>query len=258
MAASPAAIKRREDPGAFKSLSKISRNTNEASGLTQAKISEICPQFRILVVGKCGSGKSSLVNSVFGITDATVSHIEPGVAEINHEISSSGGKPQFLLHDSLGFEYCEDNTVEIVQKFLRRRSQEPLIKDRVHAIWLCISIPIANGRLIETSVEEFLKQDVQKELEQIPIIVVLTKYDRLVAAERLAMKHNGQETSFELAEKRAQQRLQKECVKPLENLAGRGILYVAASTQYDNTLNELAGTTFSEAQECVAKAIIAG
>jgi hypothetical protein len=106
---------------------------------------------------------------------------EPGKADINHGIPSKDN-PRFLLHDSQGFEHGEDNTVSTVRNFIQSRNREPKIKDKLHAIWyakfpvdllhglygflfrLCLEIPTAGGRLLETGVEDFLKLKTAEEL----------------------------------------------------------------------------------------------
>ncbi|KAH9015512.1 hypothetical protein EDB85DRAFT_1850387, partial [Lactarius pseudohatsudake] len=56
-------------------------------------------RFRILVVGRSGVGKSSLINCVFGINKASVAHYKPGESDIRQEFVSSENK-YFVLHDS--------------------------------------------------------------------------------------------------------------------------------------------------------------
>ncbi|RDB15126.1 hypothetical protein Hypma_005193 [Hypsizygus marmoreus] len=98
------------------------------------EILRICPWFRILVIGKTGVGKSTLINKTFGVTDAVVSHNARGDADINKEIFSSTND-KFVLHDSRGFEPGEEHNVEIVQDFINQRSRQPDIKDKLHAVW---------------------------------------------------------------------------------------------------------------------------
>ncbi|EEB92553.1 hypothetical protein MPER_08919 [Moniliophthora perniciosa FA553] len=65
----------------------------------------------------------------------------------------------------------------IVKRFIKERSQSKTeIKDRLHAIWFCIEIPTENAALFEQGDEKILKLD----LDNIPIVVVFTKYDALV------------------------------------------------------------------------------
>jgi hypothetical protein len=52
--------------------------------------------------------------------------------EDEHIFSRHGG---YVFHDSRGFEGGSDDELKIVQDFVRRRSQERRLKDRLHAIW---------------------------------------------------------------------------------------------------------------------------
>ncbi|KIK20975.1 hypothetical protein PISMIDRAFT_66967, partial [Pisolithus microcarpus 441] len=58
-----------------------------------------CPRFRVLVVGKTGVGKSSLIDRVFGTSTAGVADDKPGEAMIEKELISSQND-RFILHDS--------------------------------------------------------------------------------------------------------------------------------------------------------------
>ncbi|KAJ7085906.1 hypothetical protein C8R44DRAFT_651023 [Mycena epipterygia] len=103
-----------------------------------------------------GVGKSSLINYSFGVDKANVSHQGHGISDINTEITS----PQnslFVVHDSQGFEPGETTNFERVKDFLQSRGEIVPLKDRVHAVWLCIKVPFAGGRVFETGDEKFLK-----------------------------------------------------------------------------------------------------
>ncbi|KIL65045.1 hypothetical protein M378DRAFT_557332 [Amanita muscaria Koide BX008] len=67
----------------------MSRNNDSDSTLSSTfdAITSDCPQIRILVLGKTGCGKSSLINKAFGLEKdlAKVSHDRPGEADINRE-----------------------------------------------------------------------------------------------------------------------------------------------------------------------------
>jgi hypothetical protein len=41
----------------------------------------------------------------------------------------------YIFHDSPGFEAGGEDELEIVQNFVRRKSRERRLKDRLHAIW---------------------------------------------------------------------------------------------------------------------------
>jgi hypothetical protein len=60
--------------------------------------------------------------------------IQRGEHDIEHELTftNHGG---YVFHDSRGFEAGNENELKIVQEFVRRRSQEKQLNQRLHAIW---------------------------------------------------------------------------------------------------------------------------
>ncbi|KAI9464867.1 hypothetical protein HD554DRAFT_2174933 [Boletus coccyginus] len=139
------------------------------------------PRFRILCVGCAGVGKSSLINRVFGITEAKVSEYKPGEASINQEFVSDENK-YFVLHDSKGFEPGDNTNFDLATRFLRERHQKERLKDRLHAIWLCTETPRAGGRVLEEGDKKLMA--LAHELDT-PVVVVFTKYDLLVRSKQL-------------------------------------------------------------------------
>ncbi|KAG1735753.1 uncharacterized protein EDB91DRAFT_1144047 [Suillus paluster] len=105
---------------------------------TTDEIIRICPRFRILVIGKTGVGKSSLINNAFGVQNAIASHDMPGEANIDTEFVSHQND-RFVLHDSKGFEPGGGGNVNIVQDFINRRRNMPALKDQLHAV--CVELP---------------------------------------------------------------------------------------------------------------------
>ncbi|KAH9045191.1 hypothetical protein EDB85DRAFT_2270244 [Lactarius pseudohatsudake] len=124
-----------------------------------------------------GVGKSTLINSIFGIDAAHVEDYKPGKADIQQEFGSAEN-PYFVLHDSKGFEPGDLTNFETVRKFVQQRSRpELLLSDRIHGLWLCAETPTAGARVLEKGDEELL-QFAHK--NQVPIVFVFTQYDRLV------------------------------------------------------------------------------
>ncbi|KAG2052538.1 hypothetical protein BDR06DRAFT_513188 [Suillus hirtellus] len=208
-----------------------------------------CPRFRILVIGKTGVGKSSVINHAFGVENTISSHYKPGEVSIDHEFISPEND-KFVLHDSKGFEPGDEDNLKIVEDFIDRRRNMLTPEHQLHAIWLCFEIPRAGGRLLETGTEDFLKLKSSGKLGDVPVIVVLTKYDMLIGR----IERNLDETSAnglndkaikEVVKNKAEAELQNTCIGPLKQFAGPDIPYVTISTDYKQTLVHLIEITES-------------
>ncbi|KAF7985530.1 hypothetical protein HWV62_3763 [Athelia sp. TMB] len=209
---------------------------------TTNEVLEECPRFRILLVGKSGTGKSSLIKHTFNVDLDTVSHESRGICDINDEITSPENT-RFVLHDSMGYEGGETKNLNSVINFLQSRSKEVHVKDRVHAVWLCTETPFAGGRVFETGDEALFKLELS-----VPIIVVFTKFDYLVANEEMEILNEGPDIEDDaieaLAIERANALFKTLCTKQLEGL-GHDISHTKVSVQdgYRDTLTELINIT---------------
>ncbi|KZP07210.1 hypothetical protein FIBSPDRAFT_804213 [Athelia psychrophila] len=202
-----------------------------------------CPRFRILVIGKSGAGKSSLINTAFRVQQdegqANVADMAAGVHDINREIICKANQ-QFVLHDSQGFEGGEANNLAIVQTFLKDRGASVDISEQVHAVWLCLPIPTTGGRILETGIEKFLKMKTSGKLGKMPIIAVFTKYDLLLTrTRRLGSKDPGKD---------ADKALETTCIAPLRKLVKDGIPHSTVSNKqgHEKTLQDLIELTKAE------------
>ncbi|KAG2105519.1 uncharacterized protein F5147DRAFT_775294 [Suillus discolor] len=205
---------------------------------TTSEIFRKCPRFRILVIGKTEVGKSSVINHTFGVENAITSDDKPGEVSIDHEFISPQND-KFVLHDSKGFEPRDEDNLKIVEDFIDRWRNMPTPEHQLHAIWLCFEIPRAGGRLLETGMEEFLTLKNSGKLGNVPVIVVLTKYDMIIGRiernldETYANELNDKAIK-EVIKNKAEAELQNTCIGPLKQFTGPDIPYVTISTKADH------------------------
>ncbi|KAJ8581729.1 hypothetical protein M405DRAFT_831986 [Rhizopogon salebrosus TDB-379] len=203
-----------------------------------------CLRLRILVIGKTGVGKSSLIHHAFGVENALASNFERGQVNIDTEFIPPQNN-RFVLHDSEGFEAGEEHNVDIVHQFIERRGNMLNFGERLHAVWLCLETPRAGGRLMETGTEDFLKLKGDGRLGNIPVIVVFTKYDGLINQFDYDLGPSGDGLNDhdikQLVERRAGIKLRDTCIRPVERFAGSGIPIAAVSTEagYEGSLIQL-------------------
>ncbi|KAG1892887.1 uncharacterized protein F5891DRAFT_70735 [Suillus fuscotomentosus] len=129
---------------------------------------------------------------------------------------------------------------------MERRKNMPDLKDQLHAVWLCIQIPRAGGRLLETGTEDFLKSKLEGTLGNVPVIVVLTKYDILVdrverTLNEASLDGLSEKAIQELVKEGAETEVQNTCIGPLEEFTGSDIPHATISTAkgYKETLTGL-------------------
>ena len=168
---------------------------------------------------------------------------------------------RLILHDSRGFEPGEGDNYDAVKDFIKKRKNEPDIRNQLHAIWyascswlietittcvqyhrLCFQVPLQSHgeRLMDKSMETFLEEkcDILGESELmvvfcssvvllllVPTIVVFTKYDRLLTEMKIENS-----TSYELE---AVKYLQEHCIRPIQGFTGEeDILHIAISCEF--------------------------
>lgn len=121
----------------------------------------------IIVAGKTGVGKSSLINYIFGEEVAEIGNGKPVTQEIEEYVMK---KDNITLFDTKGIEAADyEDTLSNIKKFLEKKHNSVEENDHIHIAWLCIS---EVGGRIEEADKELLKILIDT---GIPAIGVFTK-----------------------------------------------------------------------------------
>ncbi|KAG6327561.1 hypothetical protein ID866_11528, partial [Astraeus odoratus] len=162
------------------------------SDLNLNDVRDAFKHFRILIVGRANSGKTTVLQRVCNTTawpqiydskgqkicsilSGVHVHIyQRGYHDINHELVFSSN-PGFIFHDSCGFEAGSEEEFEEMKKFVLERATTLKLAERIHAIWYCISVT-DHKRPILAAEEKFFTECDTKD---VPVIVLFTKADVL-------------------------------------------------------------------------------
>ncbi|KAJ9605010.1 hypothetical protein H2200_010399 [Cladophialophora chaetospira] len=139
--------------------------------------------FRILVCGKTGVGKSTLINKVFGVemTEESDSY-KQGVHDINQAFESTN-HPGLLIHDSRGWQAGSDKELDLIAKFLRHRAYQKNPAEALHVIWFCVDSDVSRIEAADKRTFETIAQF----SNHVPVFVVGTKKDKLVAFRKIQL-----------------------------------------------------------------------
>jgi len=163
--------------------------------------------FRVLIIGRANAGKTTILQRVCDTTESPgiyrlgkwgyreLIQLDPtterGMHNINDEIIFTN-HDGYIFHDSRGFEAGAEDELKIVQEFVRRKSQERQLQNRLHAIWYCI--PMDNDRP-ELDLKYF--GDVCPD-KNVPVIAIFTKYDQFKREIRMKLEDQCRDPATEL------------------------------------------------------------
>lgn len=127
----------------------------------------------IIVVGKTGAGKSTLINSVFREDLATEGMGKPVTSHMS-KITKEGFP--LNIYDTRGFELGRDAQIEVRNEIIETIKEGVKTKDvnkAIHCIWYCVNT--ATNRIEPEEIDwlrEFAKENA---MTNVPVIVVLTQ-----------------------------------------------------------------------------------
>lgn len=131
-------------------------------------------KLNIIVVGKSGVGKSTLINSLFRGNFAETGLGRPVTDEIRRIEKKDY---PMAIYDTPGFELSKgqqnkvkDEIIELINKGLASKD----VNDAIHCIWYCINVG-GNRTFDETEIAWLKELTESNKITQVPIIVVLTQ-----------------------------------------------------------------------------------
>ncbi|KAF8811057.1 hypothetical protein BYT27DRAFT_7185168 [Phlegmacium glaucopus] len=149
------------------------------------KLRQKYTRFCILVIGRANAGKTTLLKRVCNTTEEPCIYdeksknlLEPTSKRGSHDIHrpfAFASNPQFIFHDSPGFEAGDENQLKEVQSFIEERAWSTDVEEQLHAIWFCFK-PDKSQPLLELEQRFFNEQ----RAGNAPVIAIFTKFDDLV------------------------------------------------------------------------------
>ncbi|KAK7026314.1 GTP-binding protein [Favolaschia claudopus] len=206
--------------------------------------------FRILILGRANAGKTTILKGVCNsVEDPEIFNLrgkkarrridplivqesaERGLHNIEHQLIFKSN-PQFIFHDSRGFESGSVEEIDGVKSFITRRAEEVTLADQLHAIWYCI--PTDTARPLLAADEEFFENDIARKGEsrfcsfvrrtrltksKVPLVAIFTKSDGLVTEAFNALRASGKsiKDARKLQASRAQDLLETNFLEPLKS-----------------------------------------
>ena len=127
----------------------------------------------IIVAGKTGVGKSTLINSVFREKLAETGMGKP-VTDHMRKITKKG--IPLAIYDTRGFELGKEVQTEVKEEVIDTISKGLATQDinkAIHCIWYCINT--ASNRVEPEEIEWLKELSKDNQITQVPIIIVLTQ-----------------------------------------------------------------------------------
>ena len=127
----------------------------------------------IIVAGKTGVGKSTLINSVFREKLAETGMGRP-VTEHMRRLTKKDYP--LSIYDTRGFELGKDAQKEVKQEVLNTIREGLATKDvnkAIHCIWYCINT--ASNRIEPEEIEWLKDFSMDNQITQVPVIIILTQ-----------------------------------------------------------------------------------
>ena len=151
----------------------------DAEKIAQEAINAIADKIKnlntlnIIVAGKTGVGKSTLINAVFKEHLADTGIGKPVTTHMR-KITKKG--VPLAIYDTRGFELGKEVQLEVKKEVMDTISKGLATQDinkAIHCIWYCINT--ASNRIEPEEIEWIRELSMDNQITQVPIVVVLTQ-----------------------------------------------------------------------------------
>lgn len=151
----------------------------DAEKIAQEAINAIADKIKnlnmlnIIVAGKTGVGKSTLINAVFKEHLADTGMGKPVTTHMR-KITKKG--VPLAIYDTRGFELGKEVQAEVKKEVMETISKGLATQDinkAIHCIWYCINT--ASNRIEPEEIEWLRELSMENQITQVPIVVVLTQ-----------------------------------------------------------------------------------
>ncbi len=123
----------------------------------------------IMVLGKSGVGKSTLINSVFRENLADTGIGRPVTQEIR--CYTKQGLP-LKIYDTPGFELGKNQLDEVLQ-LIKDKANSTDVNNAIHCIWYCINV--GSNRIEPVEIERIKAFTEENKVTNIPVFILLTQ-----------------------------------------------------------------------------------
>ncbi|KAJ7136964.1 hypothetical protein C8R44DRAFT_608028 [Mycena epipterygia] len=207
---------------------------------------------RVLIMGRANAGKTTILKKICYSSEnpqiftpdgkeINLSVVEGSVGRGLHDIENQlifKSNPQFIFHDSRGFESGSVEETEKVRAFIAKRAASTNLSDQLHAIWYCL--PTDTNRPLMESDKQFFNTHVAG---KVPVIAIFTKFDALLFEASCQLEDEGidREEARHRSTKHADKILTTNFINPLMSTAFPPSDYVRLADMHmaDSNCNEL-------------------